>query len=94
LRLAQNNIREIKSKRMRWAGNVARMGDTRSIYKILVGKLGRKRPRGRRRCRWEDNSRIDLGEIGGENVDWIHVVQDRDQWWALVNNKVMNIQIP
>jgi len=57
----------------------------RNAYKILVGKPTGKRPLGKPRRRWEDNIRIDLREIGWEGVDWIHLAQDRDQWWAVVN---------
>jgi hypothetical protein len=69
------------------------MGEIRNEYKILVGKPEGKRPLGRPRRRWEDNIRMDLGEIGWEGVDWIHLAQDRDQWRALVNT-VMNFQVP
>jgi D-lyxose ketol-isomerase len=75
----------IKSRRMRWAGPVARMGEMRNAYKILVVNPGQKTPLGRHTCRWEDNIRIDIREIGWEVVHWIHVTQDRDQWRAFVN---------
>jgi hypothetical protein len=68
-------------------------GEVSNAYKILVGKPERKRSLGRSRCRWEDNIRVDLKEIAWEGVDWIHLAQDRDRWWALVNT-VMNFQIP
>jgi hypothetical protein len=74
-------IRIIKSRRMRWSGHVARMGEKRNAYRILVGKLERKRPLERPRCRWED-IRIDLGEIGWHGMDRIDLAQDRDQWKA------------
>jgi transcription termination factor 2 len=75
--------RMIKSRRMRWAGHVARMGDTRNAYRILVGKSEGKRPLGRPRRKWVDNIKMDLGEIGWDGVDWIELAQDRDQWRAL-----------
>jgi hypothetical protein len=65
----------------------------RSAYKSLVGKPEGKRPFGRPRRRWEDNIGMDLWEIGWEGVDWIHLAQDRDQWWAIVST-VMNLRIP
>jgi hypothetical protein len=70
-------IRVIKTRRMRWAGHVARMGEMRGAYNILVGRPEGRRPLGRPRCRWEDNIRMDLGEIGFGDVDWIHLAQDR-----------------
>jgi hypothetical protein len=86
-------IRIIKSKRMRWAGRVARMGEERNAYRILLGKLEGKRPLGRPRHRWEDNIRMDLREIGWGGMHWIDLAQDRDQWKALVNT-VMNLRVP
>jgi hypothetical protein len=88
-----NIIRNIKSRRMRWTGNVARMGETRNAYRILVGKPEGKRPLGRPRRRWVDNVQIDLGEIGWDGVDWIELAQDRDQWRAPVNT-VMKLRVP
>jgi hypothetical protein len=81
----------IKSRRRRWAGHVARMGETRNAYRILVGQPEGKRLLGRPRRRWVDNIKIDLGEIGWDGRDWIELAQDRDQWRALVNT-VMNLQ--
>jgi hypothetical protein len=69
------------------------MGETRNAYRILVGKRQGKRPLRRRRRRWVDNIKIDLGEIGWDGVDWIELAQDRDQWRALVNT-VMNLRFP
>jgi hypothetical protein len=70
----------MKSRRMRWAGHVARMGETSNAYRILVGMPEGKRPLGRPRRRWVDNIKIDLGEIGWDGMDWIDLAQDRDQW--------------
>jgi hypothetical protein len=86
-------IRMIKSRRMRWAGHVARMGATRNAYRILVGKPEGRRPLGRPRRRWVDNIKMDLREIGWDDVDWIDLAQDRDHWRALVNT-VMNLRVP
>jgi hypothetical protein len=69
------------------------MGETRNAYRILVGKPERKRPLGRLRRRWVDNIKIDLREIGCDDVDWMDLAQDRDQWRALVNT-VMNLRVP
>jgi hypothetical protein len=87
-----NIIRMIKSRRMRWAGHVARMGTTRNAYRKLVGKSEGKRPLGRPRHRWVDNIKMDLREIGWNGVDWIELAQDRDQWRALVNT-VINLRV-
>jgi hypothetical protein len=83
----------IKSRRMRWARHVARMGKKRNAYKILVGNLEGKRPLGRPRRRWVDSIKIDLGEIGWDGGDGIDRAQDRDQWRALVK-AVMNLRVP
>jgi len=72
---------------------VAHMGEGRGAYRVLVGRPEGKRPLGRSRHRWEDNIRMDLREIGWEGVNWIHVVQDRDQWQALAN-MAMNLCVP
>jgi hypothetical protein len=72
-------IRQVKSRRMRWAGHVARMGEERIVYKVWVGKPEGKRPLGRPRRRWEDGVRMDLREIGLGYVDWIRLAQDRDR---------------
>jgi hypothetical protein len=82
----------IKSRRMRWAGHVARM-QKRNAYRILVGKPEGKRPPGRPRRRWVDNIKTDLREIRWDGVDWIDLAQDRDQRRALVNT-VMNLRVP
>ena len=80
----------IKSRKMRWAGHVARMGDRRGVYMVLVRKPEGKRPLGRPRCRWEDNIKMDLQEMGCGGVNWMELAQDRDRWRALVN-AVMNL---
>jgi hypothetical protein len=75
-----NIIRIIKSRRMRWAGHVARMGEKRNEYRLLVGKPQGKRPLGKPKCRWIDNIKMDLLEIGLADVDWIGLAQDRYRW--------------
>jgi hypothetical protein len=86
-------VRVIKARRMKWAGHVARMGEVRDAYSILVGRPEGRRPSGRPRSRWEDNIKMDLREIGFGDVDWIHWAQDRDRWRALVNT-VMDLRVP
>jgi hypothetical protein len=88
-----NIIRIIKSRRMRWAGHVARMGEKRNACRIFLGKPEGKRPLGRQRRRWVDNIKMDLREIGWDGVDWIDMAQDRDQWRSLVNT-VLNLRVP
>jgi predicted small integral membrane protein len=78
---------------MRWAGLVARMGEKRNMYRLLVGKPEGKRPLGRLRRRWIDNIKIDLLEIAWCGLDWIGLAQDRYRWRALVNS-VMNLRVP
>jgi hypothetical protein len=85
-------IRIIKSRIMRWAWYVARMGEKRNAYRLLVGKLEGKRPLWRPRRRWADNIKIDRLEIGWGGVDWIGLAQDRDKWRALVN-AVTNLRV-
>jgi hypothetical protein len=86
-------IRMIKSRRMRWAGHIARMREKRNASWLLVGKPERKRPLGRPRLRWVDNIRMDLGEMGWGDVDWIGLAQGRNRWRALVNS-VLNLRVP
>jgi hypothetical protein len=88
-----NLVRVIKSRRMRWAGHVARMGERRSVYRVLVGRPKGKRPLGRPRCRWEDSIKMDFREIGIDGANWIRLARDRVQWWAFVN-PVVNLQVP
>jgi hypothetical protein len=86
-------VRVNKARRVRWAGHVARMGEVRGAYNILIGRPEGRRPLGRPRRRWEDNIKIDLREMGFGDVDWIHWAQDRDRWRALVS-MVMNLRVP
>ena len=85
-------MRVIKSRRMRWAGHVVRMGEERGVYMVLVGKPEGKRPLGRPRSRWVDNIRMGLQEVGGGYMDWIGLAQDRDRWRTLVS-AVMNLRV-
>jgi hypothetical protein len=75
-----NIFRVIKSRRMRWAGHVARMGKGRDIYRVLVKRSEEKRQLGISRRRWEDNINMDLREIGIDGSNWIRMAQDRVQW--------------
>jgi hypothetical protein len=86
-------VRVIKARRMRWVGYVARMGEVRGAYNILVGRPEGRRPLGRPRRRWDDNIEMDLREIGFGDVDWINLAQDMDRCLALVN-AVMNLWVP
>jgi hypothetical protein len=83
----------IKSRRMRWAGHVARMGERRGVYRVLVGRPEGKRPLGRLRRKWEDSIQMDLMEMGIDGANWIQVAQDRVQWRACVST-VMNFRVP
>ena len=87
-----NIVREIKSRRMRWAEHVAHMGEERGVYRFM-GKPEGKRPLGRPRCRWVDNIRMDLQVVGCGYMDWIGLAQDRDRWRMLVS-VVMNLWVP
>jgi hypothetical protein len=86
-------IRIIKSRRMRWVGHVARMGEKRNAYRLLVGNPEGKRPLGRPRRRWVDNIRMDLREVGWGDLDWIGLAQDRKRRRAVVNS-VLNLLVP
>ena len=88
-----NIVRVVKSRRMRWAGHVARTGEGRGVYRVLVGKPVGKRLLGRPRGRWEDNIKMDLQEVGGGCGDWMELAQVRDRWRALVST-VMKIRVP
>jgi len=84
LHFSLNFVGVIKSRGIRWAGNVARMGDRRGTYRVLVGRPEGRRPLGRPRRRWEDNIKVDLHEVGWGGMDWIDLAQDKDTWRALV----------
>jgi hypothetical protein len=88
-----NIVRIIKSRRMRWVGHVARIGEWRGAYRVLVWRPEGKRALGRPRCRWEDNIKLDLWEIGIDGANWIQLAQDRVQWRAFVNT-VINLRVP
>jgi len=83
----------IKWRRMRWAGDVACMGEERGMYRVLVGKPGGRRPLGTPRRRWVDNIKIDLQEVGCGYMDWFGLAQDRDRWRTLVS-AVMKLRVP
>ena len=87
-----NIVRVIKSRRMRRAGHVVRMGEERGVYRVLVGKPEKKRPLGRPRRRWVD-IRTDLQEVGCGYMDWIGLAHDRDRWQTLVS-AVVNLRVP
>ena len=72
-----NNVRVKKSRRMRWAGHVARMGEKRGVYRVSVGKPEGKRPLGRHRRGWEYNIKMDLQEVGCGTMDWVELAQNR-----------------
>jgi hypothetical protein len=77
-------MRVIKSRRMRWAGNVVcGEGEGRGVYRVLVGKSEEKRLLGRPRHSWGNNIKADLREVGCGGMDWIELAQDRDRWWAM-----------
>jgi len=86
-------VRVIKSRRMKWAGHVARMGKSRGLFRVSVGKPEGKKTLGRPRRRWEDNIKIDLQEVGCESMDWIVLAQDRDRGRELVH-AVMKLRVP
>jgi len=88
-----NIVRVIKSGKMRWVGHVARMGEERGVYRVLVGKPEGRRPLGRPKRRWVDNIRMDLQEVGCRYLDCIGLAQDRDRWRTLVS-AVMSLRVP
>ena len=88
-----NIERVVKSRRMRWAGHVARMVEDRGVHRVLVGKPEGKRPLGRPRHRWEDNIKIDLQEVGGCREDCMELAQNRDGWRPLVGT-VRKFRVP
>ena len=88
-----NIVWVIKSRRLRWAGHVARMEEERGVHKVLVGKPEGKRPVGTPRRRWEDNIKMDLQEVGRGCGDWMELAKDRDRWRALVSTG-MNFRVP
>jgi len=87
-----NIVWVIKSRRMRWAGHVACIGEERGVCRVLVGKMEGRKPMGRPRCRWVDNIRMDLQEVGCGYMDWIGLAQDRDRRRTLVS-AVMNLLV-
>jgi len=88
-----NIVWVVKSRRIRWAGHVVRMGEGRGVHWVLVGKPEGKRPLGRPKRRWEDNIKMHLQEVGGGCGDWMELAQDRERWRALVS-KVTNFRVP
>jgi len=88
-----NNVRVIKSRRMRWAGHVARMDEERGCIESWLGNPEGWRPMGRPRRRWVNNIRMDLHEVECGYMDWIGLAQDRDRWRTLVG-AVMNFRVP
>jgi hypothetical protein len=82
----------IKPRKMRCAGHLARMGEKRKAYRLLVRKPEGKSPLRRPRRRWVDNIKMDLGEVGRGDVDWICLAQDRNRWRVLVNS-VLNLRV-
>ena len=90
---SHNIVRVIKLRRMRWTWHVARIGENRGVFRVLVGKPEGNRPLGRPRRRWEDDIKMNLQEVGCEGIEWNELAQDRDRWRAFVN-AVMNLRVP
>jgi hypothetical protein len=88
-----NIVRVVKSRRMRWAGQVAGMGEGRGVHRVLMGKPDGTRPLGRPRRRWEDNIKMDLEEVGRGCGDWMERAQNRGRWRSLVS-RVTNFGVP
>jgi hypothetical protein len=88
-----NIVRVIKSRWIRWVRYVARMGNGRGVYRVLVGRPEGKRPLGRPRCRWEDNIKMGLREVGIDGANCIRLAQGKVQWQAFVST-VMNLRVP
>ena len=88
-----NIVGMVKSRRMRWAGHVARMGEDRGVHRVLVGKPEGKTPLGRPRHRLEDNIKMNLQEVGGDREDWMELAQDMDRWRVLVGT-VRDFRVP
>ena len=78
---------------VRWVGHVARMGERNGVYRVFVGKPEEKRPLGRPKCRWDDNIKMDLQEVGCRVMDWLELAQDRDMWRGTVK-AAMNLRVP
>jgi hypothetical protein len=93
LHSSPNIIRVIKSRRLRWAGYVARLGEERGAYRILVGRPEGRRQLWRPRRRWEDNIKMEIREVGCGGMNWIELAQDRDRWRDIVN-AVINLRVP
>jgi hypothetical protein len=89
---SSNIVRVIKSRRMRWAGHVARMEERKGVYRILVRKSEEKRPLGRHRRRWEDNIKMDLQKVECGVMDWIELALNTDKWRSLLN-AIMNLRV-
>ena len=88
-----NIVWVVKSRRMRWAGHVADMWESRGIYRALVGKPEGRRPLGRPKPRWEDNIKMDLQEVGCGGTDWIELAKDSDRWRRLLS-AVLSLWVP
>jgi hypothetical protein len=88
-----NIVRVEKSRLMRWAGHVARMGEDRYVHRLLVGRPEGKRLLGRPGRTWEGNIKMDILEFGGGRGDWMELVQDRDRWRALMG-MVRDFRVP